>query len=233
MTNYNCVKYLDTAIKSILAQTYKDWELIFVDDVSTDGSFKAAKKYKDERVRVFRHKVNGGFGKTLRTAASKSTGEILCMLDSDDWVCPDTLEILDKAYKENPDVGLIYTQYYHCYDNLKIQRLGDCGPLPDGMTWLDVLLKTPKPRPRVGHLKTFKRDAYNKTAGFTTKRRSVDKDIVFKLEEVTKLLFVDVPLYYWRKHKTSISRNSPSNQKYFVNEAIRRRKHGNNLEQNT
>ena len=67
--------------------------------------------------------------------------------------------------------------------------------------------KIPKPRPRVSHFKVFTRDAYNKTDGYTEFRRSVDKDIVLKLEEVTKLKYVDKVLYDYRIHKKNISRD--------------------------
>lgn len=227
MANYNRVPYIKTAIKSVIAQTFKDWELVFVDDASTDSSIGIVKRILQRNpnynIKLLRRSRNGGYGKALRTAAKHAKGEILVVVDSDDAIAEDALMVVDKAYCDHPDVGMVYTQYTICDKQLKRKKAGDCGPLPEGMSWLRVIKETPKPRPRVSHLKTFKRKAYEKTSGFTKLRRTVDKDIVLKLEEVAKLLFINKELYMYRKHPKAISRNYSGNQKLFIKQAGNRR----------
>lgn len=82
---YNVEKYLEKCLKSIIGQTYKDFELILVDDGSTDCSGKIADEYatRDNRICVF-HKENAGLAATRNFGINKSNGEYICFIDSDD-----------------------------------------------------------------------------------------------------------------------------------------------------
>ena len=95
---YNASQYLYRCIESILNQTYKDFELILVDDGSTDESYEICKKYanEDDRIRVF-HKENGGQSSARNLGLDFATGEYISFIDSDDWIHPQMLEILYKA----------------------------------------------------------------------------------------------------------------------------------------
>jgi len=62
MPAYNAEKYIGTAIESVLAQTYENWELIIVDDGSTDNTYEVATMYKDQRIKVVKHDYNAGLG---------------------------------------------------------------------------------------------------------------------------------------------------------------------------
>ena len=94
-------RYLEKLINSILNQTYRDWELLLIDDGSTDGSAEICDRYaqKDKRIRVF-HKANGGVASARNQAIEMSRGEFLAFADSDDWVEPDWLERLYTTAKE-------------------------------------------------------------------------------------------------------------------------------------
>lgn len=226
MANYNAQKFVKHAIKSVLAQKYQDWELIIVDDKSTDNSVDKIKNFDDDRIKFFQRDKNGGYGETLRTTMKYATGEICGVLDSDDALREDALSIMAKAHDKYPKHGLIYSQYVKCNESMKRTARGDCGPLPKGITWLDIMLKKiPAPRPRVSHFKTFKRSAYDKTSGFHELRRTVDKDIVLKLEEITKLLYVDEELYFYRAHPAGISRSTKTHPygKQVIERAKKRR----------
>ena len=83
---YNVERYLDQCVKSILSQSFPDFELLLVNDGSTDGSLGAARKYlSDRRVRVF-DKPHGGLGDTRNYGVKQATGKYLLFVDSDDWV---------------------------------------------------------------------------------------------------------------------------------------------------
>lgn len=94
---YNTEKWLRRCVDSILAQTFTDFELLLIDDGSTDGSPSICDEYagKDSRVRVF-HKSNGGVSsaRNLAIANSVCVGGDLTFIDADDWVEPDYLENL-------------------------------------------------------------------------------------------------------------------------------------------
>lgn len=93
---YNVEKYLDRCVKSIVRQTYKDLEIILIDDGSPDRCPEMcdAWKLKDSRIKVI-HKKNAGLGYARNTGIDNATGKYLCFVDSDDYIAPDTIE---KAY---------------------------------------------------------------------------------------------------------------------------------------
>ncbi len=102
---YNVKKYLDECVNSILNQTYNDFELILVDDGSTDGSAEICDKYLfDSRVRVI-HKENGGHSSARQAGFLESKAEYCCFVDSDDFVALDFLETFNNIIQEyHPDV---------------------------------------------------------------------------------------------------------------------------------
>lgn len=210
MANYNAGRFIGQAIESVINQTYKNWELIIVDDKSQDNSIDIIDKYlSDDRIKLFIKTINGGYGKSLRITVQHATGQLYAIVDSDDMIRKDAIEIMVNAHKNNPHCGLIYSQFMKCDEKMRKTMKGDCGPIPEGYTWLDRMLgKLPKSCPRVSHLKVFTRKAFNKTEGFHDLRRTVDKDIVLKLEEVTNLLYIDEVLYYYRAHPAGISRST-------------------------
>ena len=104
---YNVGDYLETCVRSVLVQAITDYEIILVDDGSTDGICPAmcdrfAAQYP-ERVRVI-HKPNGGLGDARNVGLEASTGEYVLFLDSDDTIAPQTLTVLTEALAVQPDV---------------------------------------------------------------------------------------------------------------------------------
>lgn len=99
---YNSVDYLKVIIESILNQTYQNFELILVNDGSTDDSGTICDKYSqmDERVKVI-HQDNGGVSKARNSGLEKAVGEYVYFCDSDDYVFPDALEIMIKEIGYN------------------------------------------------------------------------------------------------------------------------------------
>lgn len=92
---YNVEQYISQCIESIFAQTYTDFELILINDGSTDKSGEICDNYakKDSRIHVF-HKKNGGVSSARNVGIEHATGEWINFIDSDDWISPDYLEKL-------------------------------------------------------------------------------------------------------------------------------------------
>ncbi len=108
MSVYNTGKYLSKAMDSILAQTYRDFELILVDDGSTDGSDKTCEQQaqRGENIRVF-HKPNGGLSSARNFGIEHARGEYIIFPDPDDWVEPDYLEkLLEIREKHGADLSV-------------------------------------------------------------------------------------------------------------------------------
>ena len=103
---YNGARWLGQCVDSILAQTYTDFELILVDDGSTDGSGDICGRYaaKDGRVQAMRQ-PNAGPTPARRNALALARGEYVCFADADDWVVPNWLETIKGCIDENSRPG--------------------------------------------------------------------------------------------------------------------------------
>ena len=106
---YNCIESLECCVGSIRQQTYTNFELMLVDDGSTDGSGELCDKLaaEDTRIRVI-HKPNGGVSSARNAGIDAATGGYITFCDSDDYLEPDYLEALIQAAESNPDCGHIW-----------------------------------------------------------------------------------------------------------------------------
>ena len=117
---YNAEKTLEKCIESILKQTFKNFELILVNDGSTDKSLVICNRYsnKDKRIRII-DKKNEGTIPTRKRGIKESKSEYVTFIDADDWIRKDTLEIINlEINKNNPDV--IVFNYYRVFNNFRI-----------------------------------------------------------------------------------------------------------------
>ncbi len=114
MPLYNKERYVKKAIESVIAQTYRDFELIIIDDGSTDNSLEVVRglKIEDRRLKILTQS-NSGVAVARNNGVAASKGEYLCFLDADDWWEPMFLEEMDGLIKDNPDAGLYATNYVY------------------------------------------------------------------------------------------------------------------------
>ena len=192
MANYNNSAYIQEAIESVINQTFSSWELLIVDDKSTDNSLYVIEQFtNDKRIKLFCNRKNKGYIYSLKRMVNLSSSDILCILDSDDTLMPEALEIMFKAHKHNQDHGFIYSNYMICDEYMHAKQLGNCAEIPEGHSNITCDC--------VSAFRTYKKSAYRKTGGYDKSiEYAEDKDITFKLEEITKLLFVDKVLYNYR-----------------------------------
>lgn len=109
MPVYNGEKHLKPAIESILNQTYKNFELLLVDDASTDASLHIMQSYNDPRIRIIKNEKNLKLIKTLNKAIKLANGIYLARMDADDISLPKRLTTQVAFMKNNPDVGICGT----------------------------------------------------------------------------------------------------------------------------
>jgi len=112
MPAYNAEDYIGEAIESILIQVYTDWELIIVNDGSTDGTAEVASAYHDERIRLI-SQANSGEAAARNTAMGHMAGEYIAFLDADDAYFPHHLNIAMKALHEHSEWDGVYTDGIH------------------------------------------------------------------------------------------------------------------------
>lgn len=108
---YNKAPYVRKAVESVITQTFGNWELIVVDDGSTDGGGDVVRSFSDNRIR-FVKQDNAGVSVARNRGVAKSTAPYICFLDADDWWEPTFLEEMAKLIAEYPDAGIYGTNYY-------------------------------------------------------------------------------------------------------------------------
>lgn len=134
---YNGEKYLREALDSIYAQTYDNWEIIFFDNQSTDGSAKIAKEY-DDRLRYVYNEVNVPLGEARKLAVTYACGEWIGFLDVDDIWSTDKLDTQIQFLAENPNADLVYAAVEDILPNGEVLRID--GPSKTGEVGFDTLL---------------------------------------------------------------------------------------------
>lgn len=109
---FNAEKYLEDAIKSVLAQTFQNWELILVDDGSTDRSLEIARSFVDPRIRIISDGSNRRLPYRLNQIINEAKYDIIARMDADDLMAVDRLEKQMKVLNENPEIDLVVTSLY-------------------------------------------------------------------------------------------------------------------------
>lgn len=144
--SYNFEKYLDECIKSILAQTLRPYEIIIVDDCSTDRSWEIISTYASENpmlIKAFQQEENVGQYRNGRCAWRKASGDLISALDGDDRWLPRKLELEWQALEDNPEAQIAYSNVHI------IDEHGTCtstyydgnGPVPpSGDVFIDVIM---------------------------------------------------------------------------------------------
>ncbi len=108
---YNRASYLKEAVQSVLDQTYRNFELIIVDDGSTDNTEEVVASFTDDRIRYIKKNNEGHAGKTRNVGLENARGEYIAFLDDDDVWLPEKLELQIKTMMEHPEFKASYTLY--------------------------------------------------------------------------------------------------------------------------
>ena len=108
---YNKEKYIENAIKSIINQTFTDFELLIINDCSTDKSVEIASKFLSEKVHLIHHEKNSGLAATRNTGIKKATSNYVTFLDADDLWKPHFLEKIFHLFQNFPEARIFRTNY--------------------------------------------------------------------------------------------------------------------------
>lgn len=206
MANYNNGKYILDAIDSVRSQDYTNWEVIIIDDSSTDNSHSIYKSLKnDYRIRIFYNEKNMGCGYSKNRCVKEANGEICGFLDPDDILLPNAISKHVETHLANPNASVVYSKAHYC--DTTFNKVLEDEELPNfcgGRTYFDYRW--------VGsmHLTTFKKSYYLKTEGINPKAKAgVDQDLYFLIEEVGDIVGLDEFCYNYvvKGHENSIATN--------------------------
>lgn len=203
MPNYNGSRYIKETIFSVLNQTYKNWEIVFVDDCSTDNSVEMLKSFKEPRIRIFVNEMNKGAAYSRNFAVEQARGQYIAYLDSDDlWL----------STKLEHQVSFMQKNSYH-FSCTKYQEIDDNNTslgfvsAPTKITYLKMLCYD-----WVGCLTVmYDASAIGKVI-FTVDGRARDDYVVFlEVSKKATCYYLNELLAQYRVHEYSLSRKNKIN----------------------
>ena len=194
-TVYNREKYLAECIESVLASTYQNWEMIIVDDQSSDSSVDIAKSYaiQDSRIKVYVNKENLGDYPNRNQAASYAIGKYLKYLDGDDLIYPHGLEIMVNVMETYPQAALGISQ----------QVVEDYKSYPFLMQPHEAFEREFLKRGvlKLGPTATIiRKDIFEELGKFTGTRYIGDTEMWYKMALNHPVVKMVPGLIYWRQH---------------------------------
>ncbi len=210
---YNMEKYLHQCVDSILAQTFKDFELLLIDDGSKDSSPKICDDYAaaDSRVRVI-HKENGGLSDTRNLGISMAKAPLVGFVDSDDWIDPDMYEVLyDTLVDNDADISMCGHYYTYVHREKPSCSSGEIT-IYDGKEALMMIIEDRKIKSFLVD-KLYKREVIREMLPKSFYYE--DYATLFKwFVGISRMAICDSPMYHYRQRRGSIALDSHPRKKY-------------------
>ena len=199
---YNGEKYLQEALNSIEKQSYKNWELIFWDNRSTDNSKNIFKSFKNKKFKYYFSKKHTSLYKARNLALKKSRGQFISFIDADDLWEKNKLKDQVKLFLRNKHVSLIYSNLWIQNENLKKRKLYWKKDLPSGLIYKKIIKEY-----CIGIITVMiKRNILSKKNTFNPKYSVIgDFDLFTKLAKKNKYMAVQAPLATYRIHGDNLS----------------------------
>lgn len=203
---YNRVDFLPKAVQSVLNQTYRDWEMIIVDDGSIDNTEEVANGYKESRIRYIAHKYNLGISASRNTGIKNSRGEYIAFLDSDDEWFPEKISRQMNIFqKEDSKCGVVCTGGYKIKGN-QIMSIMSIKSIPinldsfyerflfENFIWISSVL--------------VKKECFEKVGLFDENLKSCeDWDMWIRIAKYYQFIFLETPLIKYVIHPGQKSEN--------------------------
>lgn len=202
IVSHNYGKYLTQSIRSVLNQTYKNWELIIVNDNSKDETFKISNKFfKQNRkiINLINYKTTKGLQRIANKVLNICNGEYILRLDADDWLDENALIILVNKAKKYKNIGAVFGNYFLANDKGKLVGF-------DREMNNDNFEKNKFVAPH-GACTLFKTSELKKIGGYSEDITSQDGwEAWYKLKEKNLIKSVNNIVFYYRQHAESVSK---------------------------
>jgi glycosyltransferase involved in cell wall biosynthesis len=203
---YNRAHLIDKAIKSVLNQTYQDYEIIVVDNASTDNTKEVVKGFNNFKIRYIYYCDNRGSSVARNVGIRASQGEFIALLDSDDEWLPEKLDRqVEVLQNESPEVGVVYSDVLYIDENSKNMNRKLRNPKKEGYIYEDLLggncVGTPSAL-------LIKKECFHRFGLFDDLLKyHEDWDMWIRIAKYYRFVFIEVPLVKYRLHSNRISEN--------------------------
>lgn len=203
---YNALPYLPQTVESVFAQTFKDFELLIVNDGSTDGFVQWANTLTDERVRVV-HQSNQGPGAARNTGLRQARGEFIAFLDADDLWLPTKLAKQVGELEAHPKVGLTHTSISYI-DERGNKLYKDLQAHGRGNMWRQIVAFNPRYLIHCGSTPLIRRECFDSVGMFSTELRlAQDWEMWIRISHRYHFSTLAEVLVRYRQHPTNISKS--------------------------
>jgi glycosyltransferase involved in cell wall biosynthesis len=199
ITNHNYGKYIDQAIKSVLEQSFQDFEIIIIDDGSTDNSKSIIEQYENKsNVKVI-YQHNKGLTISNNIALNLAQGEFIVRLDADDYFTKDALKLMIREF-ENKKLGMVFGDWYLVDENGDILGVEQRHDFQKDVTLYD--------QPAHGACTMFRKNCLMKLGGYDeTITRQDGYELWLRFIENFEVGNINVPLFYYRQHSKSLTKD--------------------------
>lgn len=199
ITNHNYGKYINKAIRSVLDQSLKEFELIIIDDGSTDNSSKIIGKYKNHKKIISIYQKNKGLTVSNNIALRLSRGKYIIRLDADDWLDPNALKIMSDYLEKNPKIGLVFPDYFEVDEKDNILNL------IRRHNFKKVSLRD---QPAHGACTMIRKECLKKIGGYNEKFDRQDGYYIWiKFIQKYEVANINLPLFFYRQHNSSLTKD--------------------------
>ncbi|QKE74324.1 glycosyltransferase family 2 protein [Arthrobacter citreus] len=207
---YNAEKYLSTCLDSVLAQSMIDFEVLLINDGSTDGSALICDQYSnsDIRVKVY-HKTNSGPSSARNYGIQNALGEYIMFIDSDDYIVQDTFKIVNFEVERFSADLVVFPIFEKKDEVIQLFNISECyfDDKESKKTFLkEIWLKSDLLASPVN--KIYKSDIIKRNNIFFNEEFSIAEDYLFNMEYIDAArrgLSIETPLYYYVRHSNSVS----------------------------
>ena len=203
MSCYNASRHVSEAIESILSQTYGDYELVVVNDGSTDDTLEIVQAYaqRDRRIRIL-DKANTGLADSLNAGMRMARGEWIARLDADDIALPDRLTAQMAYVQSHPGTVLLGSGFIEI--DVSGESLRTCRYPAEPETYMRQIEKAGRFAPHSSCL--YHKPTVERLGGFNPRfHRSQDADLWFRLSLIGEIVALPAPLVKIRRHQDSLS----------------------------
>lgn len=219
MSVYNGEKYIEAAVKSVLSQTYEDFEAIIVDDGSTDNSLNLLQSFVDERIRLICHSLRQGLTASLISAIRQAKGYFIARHDADDLSSPNRIEMQLAYLESNPDYVCCGT-WYNVIDSRGQNKENEVRHPP--IDYLAIMRYFGRGWNAICHGSAlFRATTYTQSGGYNARwKYAQDFDLWVRMGKLGKIANLSQELYYWRDHNESISTAHLQDQLEAINRTL-------------
>jgi CMP-N-acetylneuraminic acid synthetase len=197
---HNYGKYLIQAIESVLAQKFSNWELILIDDGSTDNSWDIIKGYSTHpKIRTM-HQETKGLATTNNIALRLSQGKYIMRLDADDYLDENALLVLSNILDIHPQIGLVYPDYFLVDERGAIVEVVRRKKIGQDVELLDL--------PALGACTMIRKECLLEIGGYNEEFKCQDGyELWLKFIESFNPYNVNIPLFYYRQHPSNLTKD--------------------------